>query len=51
MPPKNSNTIRFCGVCGLIRSQHGKIYMILGKREKHAENSGKHNVFLISDIF
>ena len=25
--------------------------MILGKREKHAENSWKYNVFLISDTF
>ena len=28
-----------------------KSYMILGKREKHAENSWKYNVFLISDTF
>ena len=28
-----------------------KSYMILGKREKHAENSWKYKVFLISDTF
>ena len=38
-------------VASYARRNMEKIYMILGKREKPAENSGKYNVFLIFDTF